>query len=288
MEAADNSPQKPTKQPKPASKTFPGIILRLILALTAGCLVGGAIYFTASGWIPYLDQRVFQPIDSNQAKVQELQATQKALELQISSLQATLNGNQSGGAGSDIAATLNAMGMSLDQLSEDVVHMQSEVDNNTYYAGTLSPALIATVSARQESNTRNLSALATAQMRDSGNRQEIELFRTLELLTWAHQYILHDNYGLAENELEIARDNLSVMITRVPPKQRVVVLEMLNLVDQCLADLPSRPTLAAEKLQIAWRMGVIEFPNESLHDQGGTITPTLYITPTSTPAPTSN
>ncbi len=279
MDTADNSPKIPDKQPKPTSKTIPGILLRLILVLTAGCLVGAVIYFAASGWVPYLDQRVFQPIDTNQALVQEFKATQNALEIQISSLQATVDGNQSE-TESDIAATL-------DQLSEDVIYMQLEVDNNTYYSGTLAPAMIATVSARQDLNSINLSALATAQMRDSGNRQELELLRTLELLTWAHQYILHDNYGLAENELEAARDNLSVMITQVPPKQRVVVLEMLNLVDQCIADLPSRPAVAAEKLQLAWRMGVTEFQNESLYDQGGTVTPTPYITPTtSTPTPT--
>jgi hypothetical protein len=281
MDTVDNSPKKPDKQPKPASKTIPGILLRVILVLVAGCLVGAVIYFAASGWVPYLDQRVFQPIDTNQALVQELKATQNALEIQISSLQATINGNQSE-TESDTAATL-------DQLSEDVVNMQSEVDNNTYYGGTIAPALIATVSARQDSNSRNLSALATAQMRDSGNRQELELLRTLELLTWAHQYILHDNYGLAENELDAARDNLSVMITMVPPKQRVVVLEMLNLVDQCIADLPSRPAVAAEKLQLAWHMGVTEFQNDSSYDQGGTVTPTPYITPTpSTPTPTPN
>ena len=283
MDTVDNSPKKPDKQPKPTSKTIPGILLRLILVLVAGILVGAVIYFAASGWVPYLDQRVFQPIDTNQALVQELKATQNALEIQISSLQTTVDGNQSE-IESDIAATL-------DQLSEDVVHMQSEVDNNTYFGGTLAPAMIATVSARQDSNSKNLSALATAQMRDSGNRQELELLRTLELLTWAHQYILHDNYGLAENELEAARENLSFLITRVPPKQRVVVLEMLNLVDQCIADLPSRPAVAAEKLQLAWHMGVTEFPYESSYDQGGTVTPTPNITPTtststSTPTPT--
>ena len=281
METVDNSPEKPAKQPKPTSKTIPGVLLRIILVLVAGCLVGVVIYFTASGWVPYLDQRVFQPIDTNQALVQNLQSTQNALEIQISSLQATVDGNQSD-TGPDIPATL-------DQLSEDIVHLQSEVDNNTYFGDTLAPAMIATVSARQDSNSRHLSALATAQMRDSGNHQELDLLRTLELLTWAHQYILHDNYGLAENELEAARDNLSVMITRVPPKQRVVVLEMLNLVDQCIADLPSRPAVASEKLQLAWRMGVTEFQNESLYDQGGTVTPTPYITPTTpTPTPTPN
>lgn len=280
MEAVDSSPQEPNTQPKPASKTFPGILLRLILVFAAGCLVGAVIYFAASGWIPYLDQRVFQPIDKNQALVKELQATQNALKSQLSSLQATIDEAHSG-AGSEITAAL-------DQLSKDVIHLQSEVENNTHYAGTLAPAMIATVSAGQESNTRNLSALATAQMRDSGNRQEIELLRTLEILTWAHQYILHDNYGLAENELGTARDKLSDMITRVPPKQRVIVLEMLNLVDQCIADLPSRPAVAAEKLQLAWYMGTADFPSEPLYNQEGTVTPTLYTTPTPTPAPTSD
>jgi len=280
MEAVPNSPQEPNKQPKPASKTIPGILLRLILVFVTGCLVGAAIYFAASGWVPYLDQRVFQPIDTNQTLVRELQATQNALEIQLSSLQATIDGAQTG-AESHITEAL-------DQLAEDILQIQSAVDNNTYYAGTLSPALIATVSARQESNARNLTALATAQMRDSGNRQEIELLRIMDLFTWAQQYILHDNYGLAENELGTARDYLSEMITSVPPKQRVVVLEMLNLVDQSIADLPSRPAVAAEKLQLAWHLGAAGFPGEPLDNQGGTITPTLYITPTSTPVPTTD
>jgi|GEM_PF-1982830 len=277
MESAENVPQNSNKQPKPASTRIPGILLRVILVFIVGCLVGAVIYFAASGWVPYLEQRVFQPIDTNQALVQELQATQNALEAQISSLEATLDGDQYG-AGSDIAAAL-------DQLSEDVDQMGLEVENNTYYAGTLGPAMIATVSVRAESNSNNLSALATAQMRDSGSRQEIELLRTLEYLTWAHQYILHANYGLAENELKTARESLSFMITRVPPQQRLVALEMLNLVDQCISDLPSRPVVAAEKLQLAWHMGVSDFPEESLYIEPGTITPTPYITLTNTPEP---
>ena len=108
MDTVDNSPKKPDKQPKPTSKTIPGILLRLILVLVAGCLVGAVIYFAASGWVPYLDQRVFQPIDTNQALVQELKATQNALEIQISSLQTTVDGNQSE-TESDIAATLDQL-----------------------------------------------------------------------------------------------------------------------------------------------------------------------------------
>jgi len=277
MEKPENSPNNPPKQPKPASKTIAGILLRLILVVGVGCLVGGVIYFAASGWVPYLDERIFQPIDTNQALVKDLQATQIALEDQVISLQSTLAENQSD-TGSEIAATL-------DQIAEEIGKMQSDIDNNTYYAGTQAPAMIATVSARQDSNSRNLSALATAQMRDSGNSRDIELLRNLELLTWAHQYILHNNYGLAEGELSIARENLSIMVTKVPPKQRVVVIEILNLVDECIADLPSRPSLAAEKLQLAWHMGVSEFPYGSMTETDSTITPTPNTTPAFTPTP---
>ncbi len=277
-----NPPKIQLKQPKPTSKTIPGIFLRIILVLVTGSLIGAVIYFAASGWVPYLDQRVFQPIDTNQALVQDLQATQNALEIQISSLRATVEDNLPG-SGPDLPATL-------DQLSEDVVVLQSEVDNNSYYVGTVAPAMLVTISAGQASNLRNLNAVATAQMRDAGNRQDLELLRNLALLTWAHQYILHDNYGLAENELDTARENLSEMITKVLPEQRLVILEMLNLVDQCIADLPSRPEVAAEKLQLAWFMGISEFPNNFSYDHSGsTLTPTPSMAPTtSTPTPSTN
>lgn len=275
METTENSPQNQSARPKPASKTFPGILLRLILVFTTGCLVGAGIYFAASGWIPYLDQRVFQPIDTNQTKVQELQVTQAALEGQISYLQATLDASLSD-VGPGVQATL-------DRLSEDLVSMQNQVESNTYYAATYSPALIATLSVRQQSNERFISAIATAQMRDAGNRQDIELLRSLNSMTWAQQYLLHDNYGLAKNELEVARDNLTAMITRIPPQQRVVVFEMLKLIEECISDLPSRPAIAADKLRLAWQMGISEFPDQSIFDQGVTITPTPYLTPTPTP-----
>jgi hypothetical protein len=284
MNMTDNSLNSPTTSPKPASKTVPGIVLRLILVLIAGCLVGAVIYFAAAGWVPYLDQRVFQPIDTNQAKVLELQATQGALEEQISALQDALQTD----INKNIPATLTGVEQMLVQLSEEMDALRSAVESNTYYAATLGPARQATVSAQIDLNSKYLSAIATAQMGDSGNREEIELLRILNLLTWAHQYIQHDNYGLAEDQLESARDQLSEMVTRVPPNQRVIVLEMLDLVQESLADLPARPSIAAEKLQLAWQMGVSEFPKEALFSLDQTITPTPSRTPSSTPSPTPN
>ena len=285
---AENNPNPDQPKPnKPASRTAPGILLRLVLVLVAGTLIGAVVYFAAVGWVPYFDQRIFQPIDNNSENLKELKSTQLVLESQITTLMETLNSFQSQ-VDQDIQTTLEALNQSLIQLSDDAGSMQSQIDNNTYYGGTLYPAMLATLSAKQESTDRNLSALATAQMRNSGNSQEIDLLRILELFSRANQDLLHDNYGQAEGGLLSAQAILQDLEKNLPASDRVIVIEILDLVDQVIADLPSRPVLAAEKLQLAWQLGITGFPDPVWAVQTGTYTPTPYITPSLTPTPTPN
>ncbi|MCJ7734033.1 MAG: hypothetical protein MUP11_05755 [Anaerolineales bacterium] len=286
--AAENIPNPIQPRPqKPASRTAPGILLRLVLALIAGTLIGAVVYFAAVGWIPYLDQRIFQPIDNNRENLNELEATQMVLESQIEILMETLESYQTQ-IDLGIQSTLEVLNLSITQLSDDVGEMQSDIDHNTYYGGTVIPAILATVSAKQDSTDRNLSALATAQMRESGTSQEIDLLRILELFSRANQDLLHDNYGQAEEELLAAQAILQKLELNLPASQRVISIEILGLVNQIIADLPSKPVLAAEKLQLAWQMGINGFPEPAWENQTGTVTPTPNITPSPTPTPTPN
>ncbi len=287
MEIDQNPAAKPAKTKKPASKTFPGIVLRLILVLVVGVVVGAVVYFAAVGWVPYLDQRIFQPLDENQGKIQELQGTQQALEHQVSSLLETLSANQSL-IDQGVQSTIDSLDQGMIQLAEDIEYMQVAVNNNTYYGGTLYPAILATLSAEQTSNSMNLSALATAQMNSAGIFQEVELLRILDLLSQANQFILHNNYGLAENQLTIAQNKLKILEGNTSANQRVIILEMLNLIEQSSTDLPAQPSLAAEKLQLAWLLGINGFPKPASYDQSVTTTPTPNLTPSTTPTPTSN
>ncbi len=62
---------------------------------------------------------------------------------------------------------------------------------------------------------------------------------------------------------------------------------MLNLVDQAIIDLPAKPALAAEKLELAWQLGINGLPQLDEGGYTGTITPTPYFqtSPTFTPTP---
>jgi hypothetical protein len=278
----DNENSKPsaTKAPvKSASQRFPGILLRLILVLTAGCLVGAVVYFSAVGWIPYIEQRIFQPIDDNQAEINSLSTAQADLEDQIINLQDTLN--------AALSTASDPLAEAVEAISAELEAIQIAIDTNTYYAATLNPEMIATVTSKLDATNRNLSAIATAQMKGVGIPQDINMLRVLTLLSQANMHLLHDNYGLAGEQLELARQFLADMVVKVPPAQRVVVLEMIKLIESSLKDLPSRPGLAADKLELAWKMGIAEFPQQESENLG-TITPTPTADPELTTTPTPN
>lgn len=267
---------------KPFSRSAPGILLRLLLTGIAGTLIGAVVYYTAIGWIPYLDQRVFQPIDNNQAQVEELRRTQQVLETQVSGLLGALASNQvliDQGIGI-YQATLTYLDSELNQVVNDTRLMQSSVDNNTKYMLQYTQSL-ATFEAKLDSNTSSLSALATAQMSNSGIKDDLIIVKILESFSRTGQFLLHDNYGLAEDELKSARETLLSLQNNLSGDQLAYLVGILDLVDQMISDLPTQPTLAANKLQIAWQLAFSGLPQT----QSGTITPTLYLTPSITPTP---
>ncbi len=283
MESENKSPLKDKKNRKPARKSAPGIILRLILVLLAGIAVGAVVYFTAAGWIPYLQQRVFQPILDNQTRIEQADATQQALVKQVEELSATLEAAQSA-ENQQIQATLTTIAEDLVQLEATSQSLQSGVEANTFYSATYIPSLLATATAQLASNTRNLSALATAQTKNSLSLQEVELLRIMVLFSRANQYLLHSNFGLAEEQLVDLRDELVELGNSLPESQNELAEELLKLVNGAINDLPGEPLLAAGKLEIIWGLLQSGFQNLS---SPVTLTPTPAL-PTITLTPTPN
>ncbi len=73
----------------------------------------------------------------------------------------------------------------------------------------------------------------------------------------------------------------------LPGFQQEVISNMLNLVDQVIVDLTAKPALAAEKLELAWQLGINGLPQLDGEGNNATLTSTPYIQPslTSTPTP---
>jgi len=147
--------------------------------------------------------------------------------------------------------------------------------------------MLETFSAKQAANSLHIDALATSQFNSLGINQDLDLLRILELLSRANQYLLHSNFGLVEETLETAKLALLNLQESLPGFQQEVISNMLNLVDQVIVDLPAKPALAADKLELAWQLGINGLPQLGSDGNTGTMTPTPYIQPslTSTPTP---
>ena len=276
---------KPQIEPK---KSIGGILLRLMITIIAAVMLGAVIYFSAVGWIPYLDNRIFQPIDDNQAMVQELKETQQALENQILDLSETLEFSQTllGEGISAYQSILDDMQQDLKKLDQEVVSVQEAFDYRGHTI-TVYPQMLATLSAKQAANSLHIDILATAQFNSSSINNDLDLLRILELLSRANQYLLHSNFGLAEEALMTAKLDLLNLQESLPGFQQEVISNMLNLVDQVIVDLPAKPALAAEKLELAWQLGINGLPQLDGEGNARTMTPTPSIqeTLTSTPTP---
>jgi uncharacterized protein YukE len=283
------TPSPETKKPQiTPKKSIGGIILRLMITIIAAVVLGAVIYFSAVGWIPYLDNRVFQPIDANQKMVQELKETQQSLEDQIQRLSETLEYNQTmlGKGINAYQSTLDGLEQDLQMLQHEVISVQATFEL-TSHTITVYPQALATLTAKQDANARHLNVLATAQYSSTGIRQEIELLRILELFSRANQYLLHSNFGLAEETLKTAKLELTKLRENLPGFQREVITNILDLVDQVVVDLPAKPALAAEKLELAWQVGINGLPQLGLGNNTGTITPTPSVQTNLTSTPTS-
>ena len=276
------------KSPIRQKKSIGGILLRLMITIITAVILGAVIYFSVVSLIPYLDNRVFQPINDNQAKVQELKETQQALEDQILELSETLEFNQTllGDGISAYQSALDNLQLDLQKLQNEVISVQEAFDHRGHTI-TVYPQILATLSAKQIANSLHLDILATAQFNSSGVNQDLDLLRILELLSRANQFLLHSNFGQAEETLLAAKLDLLNLQESLLYFQYDVISSMLNLVDQAIIDLPAKPALAAEKLELAWQLGINGLPQLDEEGYTGTITPTPYIqtSPTFTPTP---
>ncbi|RLD01758.1 MAG: hypothetical protein DRI46_02895 [Chloroflexi bacterium] len=273
MDAKTSSSEEKERKTSRSTKSFLGVILRICLVLLTGGVIGAVVYFSAVGWVPYLEQRIFQPISRNRDQLQEVAATQQALEDQLTALKE----NQE--------EVLLSSDQYLTSVEREIDRLESEIETVTAHSFTQVPALLATLSANQQASEIQLSALATAQMEYPDDGFESEFVIILALLSRANQFLLHDNYGLAEDQLAAAQQILLEMEEQLDDWQRVQALELINMIEGVRTDLPGQPALASGKLELSWQLALLGFQAHPDTDLQGTSMPTQGESSTPTPTP---
>ncbi|HEX6035125.1 MAG TPA: hypothetical protein VFY83_11845, partial [Anaerolineales bacterium] len=141
------------------------------------------------------------------------------------------------------------------------------------------------IAARTESLENLEEMLSDLEGQNKANAIELErqinILKAMELLSRARLSMYQSNFGLARQDVQLARD----LLAEVQPVSSQAEAKELDAVilrlDMTLSNLPDFPVAASDDLDIAWQILLSGLPN---------VTPTVSVTPSPalTSSPTSD
>ena len=249
-------PAPPIVPPEAPPQTAPGpsfgervgrffrFLLRLAALLVILAIISMALYYV----LPWLYQRYITPVEQNTAQMSELQSRLEQTEQELADLQSRLE---------DMEADQTQSAQSLTELDQRLSDIETEI----------------------EARTQSLAALEQMQLElqeqneaDSAEFQrQLDLLKAMELLSRARLFMYQSNFGLARQDVQIARDVLAEVQADTPESLADDLDAVVLRLDMTLSNLPNFPVVAADDLDIAWQILLTGLPPA---------TPTLIQTPT--------
>jgi hypothetical protein len=242
---------------------FFSILFRLFLVLLVLGVIGAGLYFG----LPLLYQRYILPVQENTAELQQLRAQQVQSEQAIADLQTRLI----------VIETQQA------EQAESLVSLDGRVgDIETGIAAhTQTLAALEKMQADLQAQNEEISA---------GLQRQVNLLKSMELLSRARLYMYQSNFGLAKQDVQSARDLLMTVRPDAPDSLADDLNAVLLRLDLTLSNLPGFPVAASDDLDIAWQILVGGVPQPQPPMTGtpapelpSTPTPQVTVEPTATP-----
>ena len=231
-------------------------LLRLVLLLIFLGLLSVALYLA----LPWLYERFVRPVEQNTAQVRELQARQKQTEQELADLQTRLE---------TIETVQNQHDGSLNELDQRLIDIETEIAARTESLAALE---------RLQSELEEQNQAVSAEL-----DRQINLLKAMELLSRARLSMYQSNFGLARQDVQIARNLLAGIEPDAPESLAEELGAVILRLDMTLSGLPNFPVAASDDLDIAWQILLSGLP---------VATPTASITTTPmttlSPGPTAN
>jgi hypothetical protein len=234
-------------------RRFFDFLIRLVSWVIILGVIGLGLYYG----LPLLYQRYVVPVEQNTAGVTELQSRQEQTEQELADLQARLETMEAGQ--SQNAETLT-------ELDQRLSEIETEISART-------ESLAALEEIQSELQTQN-EAISTEL------KYQINLLKAMELLSRARLLMYQSNFGLARQDVQIARDVLAEVQPDAPASLADDLDEVIRRLDLTLFNLPDFPVAARDDLDIAWQILLSGLPPGQTTIDG---TPTPVGTIPSTP-----
>jgi chromosome segregation ATPase len=260
---------------------FFGVLLRLLLVVIIGVLIGGGIFYAVVAGGPALYRAYIQPIESSIARIEGAQTGQSEynefLNDRVEGLQARVEAMESQSDGykqmlSELQSQIDSINATPDTSEGDVkadienlrqdtetqvAELQTTIDEIVFKIDNLDQA-VGDLSSSVDDTEQSLIEMAD-QMSDQDTpiealRRELRLVQAMELLTRARMNIAENNIGRATEDITAAQELLTNLESLVPKYQTETVAAINERVGSALEMIPDSPVLAADELEIAWEL----------------------------------
>ncbi|OIN94908.1 MAG: hypothetical protein AUJ21_04185 [Anaerolineae bacterium CG1_02_58_13] len=260
MESAPTGPTGPTFGQRVGR--FFAALLRLVIFLIFLAAIVVGLYFA----LPLVYQNYILPVQENTAQLTQLKTRLAQNEITIAGLQTKL----------DAAQTAQAQqAQSISDLDGKVQKIEEQIAARTQSLAALEQAQ----SALQAQNDAT----------DAEVERQINLMKSMELLSRARLFMYQSNYGLARIDVQTARDLLAKVQPTAPADFADDLAEVIHRLDLTLANLPTFPVAASDDLDIAWQILLGGLPQPQAVPVTATPaseTPAPEVTATPTPSAT--
>lgn len=253
-------------------RRFIDFVIRLLALMIILAVIGLGLYYG----LPLLYQKYIVPVEQNTAGVTELQSQQEQTAQELADLQTKLQ---------TLETVQNDHDQSLTELGERVGEIETEIAARTESLEALE---------RIQSEIQEQNEAASAEL-----ERQVDLLKSMELLSRARLFMYQSNFGLAEQDVRIARDLLANVQEDAPESLAEDLDAVVLHLDFALSNLPNFPVAASDDLDIAWqilltgsappstRVAGTPSPAVTLSvTPGGTITATPRVTVTVQPTVT--
>ena len=260
MESAQAGPTGPTFGQRVGR--FFAALLRLVIFLIVLAALAAGLYFA----LPLVYQNYILPVQENTAQLTQLKTRLAQNEITMAGLQTKL----------DAAQTAQAQqAQSISDLDGKVQKIEEQIAARTQSLAALEQAQ----SALQAQNDAT----------DAEVERQINLMKSMELLSRARLFMYQSNYGLARIDVQTARDLLAKVQPTAPADFTDDLAEVIYRLDLTLANLPTFPVAASDDLDIAWQILLGGLPQPQAVPVTATPaseTPAPEVTATPTPSAT--
>lgn len=227
-------------------------ILRFLVILTIITVIGAGLYFT----VPYLYEKFILPIETNTARLSEIESSQEAgldlLEGQLSDLQIRQI---------DLENSLTENTISIVELQGQVQVLSIEIQAHSQALIQLQ-AIQTTLDELAVTSSEHDALLLSKDSVLADLQQQVLVSRAIELLSRSRLYLSLSNYGLAEMDVLAAREFLSELVSGMPHADTSTLDGIIARLDLALSNLPSFPVIAVADVDIAWQLLVNNLPGQ--------------------------